>query len=232
MAKSFAAGFSQSIRSTVALGHGALRGSGSAARSGSDAEPPSTFQYPPLSGPTRSIFPAARNLSSRYRTVDRVVPSAAAISRRLAVGCRRLFSGGSPARRNRASAARYAAENGNSRRLPWVPLPTTRVLSISPIEYYPPSGPTVKEMSTDVILDSHHEIRAWPVGDGGGGPCQCRFRAGTGHDWRIWLTAQSRHLLPLPRVSAIAYRIPYRQPEEIPGQAGAMSPVGTFPPTP
>ena len=54
--------------------------------SGSVAESSSTFQWPPLSGPTRAIFPAVRNLSSRYRTVDLVVPRVAAISRRLADG--------------------------------------------------------------------------------------------------------------------------------------------------
>lgn len=49
----------------------------------------STFQWPPLAGPTRSIFPAVRSLSIWYRMVDSVVPSAAAISRRLAAGFRR-----------------------------------------------------------------------------------------------------------------------------------------------
>ena len=50
--------------------HRALPEPGSGEGSRSVVDPPSTFQYPPLSGPTRSIFPAARNLSSRYRTVD------------------------------------------------------------------------------------------------------------------------------------------------------------------
>ena len=57
--------------------------------SGSVADSPSTFQWPPLSGPTRASFPAARSLSSQYRTMDRVVPSVEAISRRLADGFRR-----------------------------------------------------------------------------------------------------------------------------------------------
>ena len=71
-------------------GHWQLQGSLSGLESGSAAEPPSTFQWPPLSGPTRSIFPAARNLSSRYRTMNAVVPRVAAISRRLADGFPRL----------------------------------------------------------------------------------------------------------------------------------------------
>ncbi len=69
--------------------HRALPEPGSGEGSRSVVDSPSTFQYPPLSGPTRSIFPAARNLSSRYRTVDVVVPRVAAISRRLTDGCRR-----------------------------------------------------------------------------------------------------------------------------------------------